>query len=81
MAFGCLDNGVRFRMAPASTYWHSPWQPRARRAQYQKLFILDSAAQSVCSYQQITPFQEAVKNYDGSWTEWGNMVGMPVARP
>jgi thiosulfate/3-mercaptopyruvate sulfurtransferase len=22
-----------------------------------------------------------VKNYDGSWTEWGNMVGAPVARP
>jgi thiosulfate/3-mercaptopyruvate sulfurtransferase len=22
-----------------------------------------------------------VRNYDGSWTEWGNMVGAPVARP
>jgi thiosulfate/3-mercaptopyruvate sulfurtransferase len=22
-----------------------------------------------------------VKNYDGSWTEWGNLVGAPVARP
>lgn len=22
---------------------------------------------------------ESVKNYDGSWTEWGNMVGAPVA--
>jgi thiosulfate/3-mercaptopyruvate sulfurtransferase len=21
-----------------------------------------------------------VKNYDGSWTEWGNMVGMPIAK-
>jgi thiosulfate/3-mercaptopyruvate sulfurtransferase len=21
-----------------------------------------------------------VKNYDGSWTEWGNMVGMPIER-
>ncbi len=21
-----------------------------------------------------------VKNYDGSWTEWGNMVGMPIQR-
>jgi thiosulfate/3-mercaptopyruvate sulfurtransferase len=21
-----------------------------------------------------------VKNYDGSWTEWGNLVGAPVAR-
>jgi thiosulfate/3-mercaptopyruvate sulfurtransferase len=21
-----------------------------------------------------------VKNYDGSWTEWGNLVGVPVAR-
>ncbi len=21
-----------------------------------------------------------VRNYDGSWTEWGNLVGMPVAR-
>ena len=21
-----------------------------------------------------------VKNYDGSWTEWGNMVGVPIAR-
>jgi thiosulfate/3-mercaptopyruvate sulfurtransferase len=23
---------------------------------------------------------EDVKNYDGSWTEWGNLVGVPVAR-
>jgi thiosulfate/3-mercaptopyruvate sulfurtransferase len=21
-----------------------------------------------------------VRNYDGSWTEWGNLVGVPVAR-
>jgi thiosulfate/3-mercaptopyruvate sulfurtransferase len=21
-----------------------------------------------------------VKNYDGSWTEWGNLVGAPVER-
>jgi thiosulfate/3-mercaptopyruvate sulfurtransferase len=21
-----------------------------------------------------------VRNYDGSWTEWGSMVGVPVAR-
>jgi thiosulfate/3-mercaptopyruvate sulfurtransferase len=23
---------------------------------------------------------ENVRNYDGSWTEWGNLVGVPVAR-
>lgn len=22
-----------------------------------------------------------VRNYDGSWTEWGNSVGLPIARP
>jgi thiosulfate/3-mercaptopyruvate sulfurtransferase len=21
-----------------------------------------------------------VKNYDGSWTEWGNLVGAPIAK-
>jgi thiosulfate/3-mercaptopyruvate sulfurtransferase len=24
---------------------------------------------------------ERVKNYDGSWTEWGNLVGSPIERP
>jgi thiosulfate/3-mercaptopyruvate sulfurtransferase len=22
----------------------------------------------------------AVKNYDGSWTEWGNLVGAPIEK-
>jgi thiosulfate/3-mercaptopyruvate sulfurtransferase len=22
--------------------------------------------------------EDRVKNYDGSWTEWGNLVGVPV---
>jgi len=22
---------------------------------------------------------DEIKNYDGSWTEWGNLVGAPVA--
>ena len=22
-----------------------------------------------------------VKNYDGSWTEWGNLVGAPIEKP
>ncbi|MEA2002800.1 MAG: sulfurtransferase [Actinomycetota bacterium] len=24
---------------------------------------------------------EKVRNYDGSWTEWGNMVGVPIQKP
>ncbi len=24
---------------------------------------------------------ERVRNYDGSWTEWGNLVGVPIERP
>ena len=23
---------------------------------------------------------EGVRNYDGSWTEWGNLVGAPIER-
>ena len=23
---------------------------------------------------------ERVKNYDGSWTEWGSLVGVPIAQ-
>ena len=23
---------------------------------------------------------ERVRNYDGSWTEWGNLVGVPIER-
>ena len=23
----------------------------------------------------------SVRNYDGSWTEWGNLVGAPIERP
>jgi hypothetical protein len=22
-----------------------------------------------------------VRNYDGSWTEWGNLIGAPVVNP
>jgi thiosulfate/3-mercaptopyruvate sulfurtransferase len=24
--------------------------------------------------------RNAVKNYDGSWTEWGNLVGAPIEK-
>ena len=24
--------------------------------------------------------QDRVKNYDGSWTEWGNLVGAPIEK-
>ena len=24
--------------------------------------------------------QSSVKNYDGSWTEWGNLIGVPIER-
>jgi thiosulfate/3-mercaptopyruvate sulfurtransferase len=23
---------------------------------------------------------EHVRNYDGSWTEWGNLIGNPIAK-
>jgi thiosulfate/3-mercaptopyruvate sulfurtransferase len=22
-----------------------------------------------------------VRNYDGSWTEWGNLIGAPISNP
>jgi thiosulfate/3-mercaptopyruvate sulfurtransferase len=28
---------------------------------------------------EILGFQN-VKNYDGSWTEWGSLVGVPIER-
>ena len=30
--------------------------------------------------QELLGFED-VKNYDGSWTEWGNSVGVPIERP
>ena len=24
---------------------------------------------------------QSVRNYDGSWTEWGNLVGAPIVNP
>ena len=28
----------------------------------------------------LPPWLPAVRNYDGSWTEWGNLVGAPIER-
>jgi thiosulfate/3-mercaptopyruvate sulfurtransferase len=24
---------------------------------------------------------QRVRNYDGSWTEWGSLIGVPIERP
>src|SRR3954471_16574936 len=41
--------------------------------------IGERSAHSWCVLHELLG-QDNVKNYDGSWTEWGNMVGVPIEK-
>ena len=50
------------------------------RAEQARIAIVRGATLSDTAH-YAAALEQHVRNYDGSWTEWGNAVGMPIERP
>jgi thiosulfate/3-mercaptopyruvate sulfurtransferase len=66
-----------FKTADELAALYKNYQPDAHTIAYCRIGERSSLTWFVMTY--LLGFK-SVKNYDGSWTEWGNLVGMPIEK-
>ncbi len=73
------EDGTFKSASQLSELYHSNGiHPEQRVIAYCRIGERSSHTYFVLKYLLGFPY---VKNYDGSWTEWGNLVGAPVEKP